>query len=727
MEKGKKTVKRSSRRRYKKLKPENQVDDPQRPGKEPAAEPEMEPEEKRTIEEALRESEEKYSALVENSKDGIVIIQDRVLIFTNRACTEMVGYTPEEMIGTDFMEWVAPESLELVGERYAHRMAGKDVPGVYEIALIRKDGTTLPVEVSATLVDYEGTPTDLVFIRDITERKKAEKALQESEERLTAFMESAPDVFALLDPELNIVEINKVGLKTLFPFGTKRRDIKGKNIAELIPQLEGTGIYEECKRVIETERPFTTDKLVLRPKFGEQYLSLKAFKVGSDLGIIAHNITERKQMEEALRESEERLLSIFSSLEDLVFVLDKEGVFLDYFQPINLSDLYAPPREFLGKSYREVMPPKIVELMEKAEEELVATGEVQQFDYPLVIRGEELWFSAKVTMRRDITGEFAGYTMVARNITERKKTEEEFIRLATAMRMSADSIIICDLEGNILDVNEAALRLYGVNHKEDLIGKSSFDFVVPGTVDKTLTLMEKLLEIGFFKNQETEILLEDGRRRITESSAALLRDAEGNPIGSVGIHRDISERKLAEEELKKHRDHLEELIEERTIELRMEIAERKQAEEKLRKERDFSNNIIQASPTFFVAISADGKTMMMNEAILQALGYNAEEVVGTDYLTTFVPESDHEKLSEIFEKLVKTNEPTLNENHVLTKEGKELLVEWHGRPVFKENGEFDYFFGIGIDITDRRQSKQRLQKVRMRTPRKADKPSEEAE
>ena len=107
--------------------------------------------------------------------------------------------------------------------------------------------------------------------------------------------------------------------------------------------------------------------------------------MGNGLGITAHNITERRQMEEALRESEERLLSIFSSLEDLVFVLDRNGVFLDYFQPIHLSDLYTPPREFLGKSYREVMPPKVVELMETAEEALVATGEVQQFDYPMVI------------------------------------------------------------------------------------------------------------------------------------------------------------------------------------------------------------------------------------------------------------------------------------------------------------------------------------------------------
>jgi PAS domain S-box-containing protein len=199
-----------------------------------------------------------------------------------------------------------------------------------------------------------------------------------------------------------------------------------------------------------------------------------------------------------------------------------------------------------------------------------------------------------------------------------------------------------------------------------------------------------------------------------ESSAALLRDAEGNPIGTVGINRDITDRKKAEEELEKYREQLEELVGERTLELRMEIEERTQAEEELRKERDFSYTVIQASPTFFVAISAEGKTMMMNDAMLKALGYSAEEVSDSDYMTTFIPESDREVLSGIFEKLVTSNEPTLNENHVLTKDGKELLVEWHGRPVFNENGEFDYFFGIGIDITDRPRPKQKLHKVRKR-------------
>ena len=147
---------------------------------------ELETERKR-MEEVLRESEAKYSALVENSRDGIVILQGGVMKFVNTASLEIVGYTPEELLGIDFLKMVTPEDREMVMKRYADRMAGKEVPSIYEMALIRKDGITVPVEVNATFINYEGRPADLVVIRDITERKRAEEELRRSNQELEHF------------------------------------------------------------------------------------------------------------------------------------------------------------------------------------------------------------------------------------------------------------------------------------------------------------------------------------------------------------------------------------------------------------------------------------------------------------------------------------------------------------------------------------------------------------
>ncbi|GAB4183178.1 MAG: hypothetical protein Fur006_19880 [Coleofasciculaceae cyanobacterium] len=144
--------------------------------------------------------------------------------------------------------------------------------------------------------------------------------------------------------------------------------------------------------------------------------------------------------------------------------------------------------------------------------------------------------------------------------------------------------------------------------------------------------------------------------------------------------------------------------------LEREIVERKQTEKILRRERDFSQTLIQSSPAFFVTIDASGKTLMMNDSMLQALGYKVSEVIGTDYLTTFVPEEDHKLLSSIFEQVVQQKQKTVNENYIKSKSGERFLVDWRGVPILKEDGTMDYFFGVGLDITERKRAEEALYK-----------------
>jgi len=138
--------------------------------------------------------------------------------------------------------------------------------------------------------------------------------------------------------------------------------------------------------------------------------------------------------------------------------------------------------------------------------------------------------------------------------------------------------------------------------------------------------------------------------------------------------------------------------------LRAEVAERQRTAEKLKSECLFNNKLIQHSPAYFVAFSGTGRTLMMNETMLRALGYSPSEVAGADYLTTFVPEEERPLLSGVFSRNVDFKEKTVNENHIVTKDGRKLLVEWHSGVVLNEQGELDFFFGLGIDITRRRQA-----------------------
>jgi PAS domain S-box-containing protein len=122
----------------------------------------------------------------------------------------------------------------------------------------------------------------------------------------------------------------------------------------------------------------------------------------------------------------------------------------------------------------------------------------------------------------------------------------------------------------------------------------------------------------------------------------------------------------------------------------------------------FNNLVLDTMPAFLVAIDKNGKTLLMNSFMLEHLGYQREEIIGKDYLSTFIPEEDLEKVSSLFKDQLLQMKPTFTENRILTRSGERIPVEWYGRPVSNKQGSFDYFFGIGLDITDRKKAEESL-------------------
>ncbi len=145
-------------------------------------------------------------------------------------------------------------------------------------------------------------------------------------------------------------------------------------------------------------------------------------------------------------------------------------------------------------------------------------------------------------------------------------------------------------------------------------------------------------------------------------------------------------------------------LQQKVKKLEKKAIEDKLEEESLREGKEFITSFVDNAPIFFVAIDAQGKTMMMNQRLLKVLGYTANEVVGNDYLSNFVPERDRDKLASVFRKLTAEHKHTFNENYILSKDGKEYLVEWHGTPVYDKSSKLQYFYGLGIDITKRKQA-----------------------
>jgi PAS domain S-box-containing protein len=149
----------------------------------------------------------------------------------------------------------------------------------------------------------------------------------------------------------------------------------------------------------------------------------------------------------------------------------------------------------------------------------------------------------------DGNGEPTGYMAVSRDITERKRMEEELRLLSDAVRMTSESIAITDLNGIIVDINEAGLIMYGLDDKADLVGKNPFDIIVPEDQAKALENVARIVETGSLQNIEYHIMTKDRRRALIETSVSLIRGEKGEPKGIVAVARDITEHRRMEEAL----------------------------------------------------------------------------------------------------------------------------------------------------------------------------------
>jgi diguanylate cyclase (GGDEF)-like protein/PAS domain S-box-containing protein len=257
-------------------------------------------------EDALRESEEKYRSVIERANDGIGIIQDdSVIKFVNSQMAQMIGYQAADLINRRFTDFIPTEYVEELMTRYNKRLAGEPVPPVYEIRLLKKSGEEIDVEINAGIIQYEGTPADLVFVRDITERKRAEEALEASERRYRELVEDASDVVYTTDPDGYFTYVNSQAKKFT---GYSEKELIGKLFTELIsPEWRDRVQSFYLQQRDNLVRNSTLEFPIITRSGDEKWVEQKTTMLieGDQVtGVqsIVRDITERKRVEEALRE-----------------------------------------------------------------------------------------------------------------------------------------------------------------------------------------------------------------------------------------------------------------------------------------------------------------------------------------------------------------------------------------------------------------------------------------
>jgi len=263
------------------------------------------------------------------------------------------------------------------------------------------------------------------------------------------------------------------------------------------------------------------------------------------------DITEQKQLEEELRESEEKLRLIFESAADGIIVVDLEATVIEANEAFLRTYGYNHKEEIIGQNGLQFIAEKdraiAIEDMMRA----IEMGYGTRSEYTIVGKdGAEYDIEASAALMRSRSGNPVGFISIVRDITDRKRTEEELIRLSNAVKMSTDSIVIGDLEVNIVEVNEATLKMYGTDDKRDLIGQNAFYIVAPEDREKALASLEEVRERGFSESREYHIVTKDGGRVLVEMSTAIMKGVDGKPTGLVAVSRDITERKRTEEALR---------------------------------------------------------------------------------------------------------------------------------------------------------------------------------
>lgn len=303
------------------------------------------------------------------------------------------------------------------------------------------------------------------------------------------------------------------------------------------------------------------------------------------------------------------------------------------------------------------------------------------------INGKGKYVMVMASPIRDEKGHLIGAMETLRDITEKKEYEDALRKSEEKYKSIYENAIEgmyqSSIDGKYISVNPAMAYMLGYDSPEDMVFSiTDIARQVYANSEDRKKYQRSMERDGYVKDFETQLYRKDGSKIWVSLNGRVIKDENSRPLYYEGFVIDITKRKYAEI--------------------------------KLREEMGFNRALIQNSPAFYVAVSPEGRILFMNRSLLNTLGYTEKEVIGKDCLTNFIPEEDREALSKVFEAIIKNREQTVSENHIIGKHGKKRLVQWHGMPIVNKDNELDYFFGVGVDITERKKAERNLEEERLR-------------
>ena len=506
--------------------------------------------ERRRVDAALRESELKFRAVAESAPCAVLIYQGTRFVYANAMASEMTGYSTQELLDLDgFWKLATPEFQEVVRDRGTRRMAGENVPARYEFSICTRSGEERWVDFTASPISFSGKPAAAAMIFDVTERKRSEYALVQSEQLFRSLIENSSDVIAILDTAC-IVRYESPSIENLTGFSPG--EIVGRVGFDFVhpDDLAGARVAFE-KALTSTDAPHV--RLRILRKDGS-YASIEAvtnpLRSGdsvSGLLVSFRDIGERVSAESALRASEEKYRQLFQRNLAGVYVSRVDGTFIE------CNDSFAHIYGYRDR--QEVLSGTAFRLYESTEERQRFIAQLRKAGYfsnkeSLGRRkdGSTVWLLETASLMRDAeTGEeVLQGTLV--DITERKLAEQALLETEGKFRAVADtatSAIYIHNNERFLYVNRASQTISGYSEHELLHEIGPFDVVHPADHDLVLSRAEARRKGGRLPDRyEFRMLTKSGETRWLDFSASVTQFEGEDAI--LGTAFDITERKRVE-------------------------------------------------------------------------------------------------------------------------------------------------------------------------------------
>jgi PAS domain S-box-containing protein len=430
---------------------------------------------------------------------------------------------------------------------------------------------------------------------------------------------------------------------------------------------------------------------------------------------VCTDITEAKEAEIALGESETRLRALIESIDEIAFEFDAEGTYVNVWTS-DESLLARPKSELVGRRISDVLGGEIGEKFLGEIQLVLASGQARSLEYSLEVAGERHWFLARISPIRGSSG--GTVCMLARDITDLKRGEEG-IRQSEAryQRIAANVpgvvfqfVFRADGSQECPYINEACLEMLGRSAEElrrdpDLIWQT----IHPEDVEGLRAAIAAATATMSACKWEGRFVLPSGEVKWIDGAARPEALADGSMLWD-GLLLDITARKNAEEELRRSRDELEERVHKRTsqvraanVALQAEIAERQQAEDRLRESESLYRAVVEDQTEMICRHLEDGTFTFVNEAHCRYFHARPEDLLGKSFFHFLAPE-DLAIVKSHLDSLGAHNPVGSYEMHYTTPDGHVCWQQWTTRYVADAEGRFICFQGVGRDITERKEA-----------------------